>query len=151
MSAWLARALIARRPVLSICILALVFICVNEFAIRAEAKGSSLFSYHRPAGNVVRSSSVGGLVGLKRTEVVKEEIVNCTKITEGEAVTVECHGETFYAEEQKDKPGSAAFFRDLFLCIFLVLTAGSYSHYIMPLYPNDSSKAYTNGLFENIC
>jgi hypothetical protein len=57
---------------------------------------------------------------------VNEEHINCTKHTKGEEVYVVCENEDFFPEENLDVPGSPAFFRDLFLSIFFVLTAGMY-------------------------
>lgn len=125
MSSCAFRARGARRRPFSICGLALVLILVSCYASEVNAKGTSLFSHRRSAEDdaQMRFNSIGN--GYKRNTPVTEEFLNCTKITEGKEVKVVCGNETFYEEEAKDKPGSAAFFRDLFLCIFLVLTAGT--------------------------
>lgn len=69
-----------------------------------------------------------------------EEEIKCTKMTEGSQIVVKCGHETFYEEEAKDKPGSPAFFRDIALCIFFVLTAGTIYHFVPYLTASPATK-----------
>ena len=124
MSSSAFRARVARRTPFSICGLALLFLVLNPSVQRTEAKGTSLF-YRRGVEDAALHRSDDGVANYKRSQIVKETEINCIKFTYTSEVHVVCGSETFYEAEAKDQPGSALFFRDLFLCIFLVLMAGT--------------------------
>lgn len=121
MSACGASALSARNTGLFICGLILVLVCFSHLAPQVEAKNTVLTSgYERAA-----SASSRTIVTTHRDLLSEETQINCTKHESGSTITVVCDGETFHEAEAKDAPGSPAFFRDLFLSLFFVLTAGT--------------------------
>lgn len=124
MSACWPRAPVARSTALSICALLAFCLTISLLCATAEAKEPRLFSKARSQANVAFSLFTSRYGLTRRTDVTEEE-VKCTKMTEGHQIVVKCGDETFYEKEAKDKPGSPAFFRDLALCIFFVLTAGT--------------------------
>lgn len=120
MSACGASALSARNTGLFICGLILV-VCFSQLAPQVEAKKTLLNTgYERAATAALRTT-----VTTQRGLLSETTTINCTKVESGSSVHVVCDGEEFFEEEAKDAPGSAAFFRDLFLSIFFVLTAGT--------------------------
>lgn len=129
MSACLPRAPVARSTALSICALLAFCLSISALCATAEAKESRFFSTARQANNVAFSRFTAGLSLARRSDVTGEPI-NCTKFTEGHQIVVKCGEETFYEEEEKDKPGSPEFFRDIALCVFFVLTAGTISPFL---------------------
>ena len=129
MSACLPRAPVARSTALSICALLAFCLAINALCASAEAKESRFFSSSRQDSNVAFSRFTAR-IGLSRRSDVIEESINCTKLKEGHQIVVKCGEETFYEEEEKDKPGSPEFFRDIALCVFFVLTAGTISHFV---------------------